>query len=249
MTDLFTDVQETPEIQPDDEGKYHSVIVGEGKKYADDEALAKSIIHKEVHISKIEQENAELRQQLSTVRSVEEILADQQNNVSEPSEPNTNGDDTALNQGLSEADVEKKIEARIEAVRQADLAEDNVKRVVDFVSKSHGANARTAWTEKAKEVGMSSDDLQNLAKANPSLVMNLFNKPTEASPMQNAPVSSTTVDPSKMSMNREGKPTEGLHKSSSQWAAVRKENGGKLSREDTIKEMEDALAMGESFFD
>lgn len=62
MTDSITPDQGVTKEQ--EKESYLSQLVGEGKKYADEEALAKSRIDADSHIAKVESEAAELREKL-----------------------------------------------------------------------------------------------------------------------------------------------------------------------------------------
>ena len=58
--DLLNENRTTPNLDNPFEA-----LVGEGKKYKTQDDLAKSVLHKESHIQRIERENAELREALT----------------------------------------------------------------------------------------------------------------------------------------------------------------------------------------
>lgn len=69
MTDQVTDqVTETEQTQE----SYLSKLVGEGKKYASEEALAKSRLDADEHIARVEAEAAELREKLAGFQQQED---------------------------------------------------------------------------------------------------------------------------------------------------------------------------------
>ena len=67
--------QPAPEAQLDT-NSFLDQLVGEGKKFANIEDLAKGKLNSDEHIDKLENENQRLRQELDTRMTAEEVLAE-----------------------------------------------------------------------------------------------------------------------------------------------------------------------------
>lgn len=90
---------------------HYEALVGEGKKFTDNEALAKGKVAADQHIEKLEAEMAELRKDLDSRLTVEEALAKVH------SKPEPNNSETAENtipNKTEEVDLDKLIKQKLE---------------------------------------------------------------------------------------------------------------------------------------
>src|SRR5688572_12541162 len=90
MTDLFSGSNNEPADSGDDnnQGSILEQLVGEGKKFADAEALAKCKAESDAFIETLKREQAELRRELDTRLSLEDFL-DQQKATPAAGTPST----------------------------------------------------------------------------------------------------------------------------------------------------------------
>lgn len=171
MSDLFN-----TETQIDPDFDYYSALVGEGKKYKDPKAAGLAIVHKDQHISKIEQENAALRKELEGKLAIDAFL-DKLNARTVTQTPNGSNTEPAVepnpaqiqNKGLSLEDVQKFI-AEQEAQR---TAEANMAKAIAKLKEAFGANYTVNLEAKANELGVNKDFLTSIAKTSPDALVKL----------------------------------------------------------------------------
>lgn len=162
-----TSDQDTGTTTDDDQGL---LFIGEGKKYANQEEADKAIGFKEEHITRIEQENAELRDKVQKSATLDDVLDSIQNQRTvEDQSSQTDGNDhqntdidalvaRALDEKLVQHDTQKKAEA-------------NSQLVVDTLTKQYGEKAGEMYDMKAQELGVNLDDL---AATSPKAVLEFF---------------------------------------------------------------------------
>ena len=149
-------------------------MVGEGAKYATVEDLAKAALNGQVHISKIEQENADLRDSTDKAKGIDDILAalkgsqhkDEDDGNHPPADQQKPG-------GSDEVSIADQITAAF-AKRdqgQVDKKEDaNLVETVDLLAKAYGDKANEVYAQVGKDLGI---DMEALAKKSPQAVMKL----------------------------------------------------------------------------
>ena len=168
-------------------------MVGEGKKYATAEDLAKAALNGQVHISKIEQENLDLRNSSDKAKGIDDILAalkGQQHQ--EEHDGNHHHDDNHEHDGSNELSVADQITAAF-AQRdqgQVDKQEDkNLNETVELLAKMYGDKATAVYTQVGQDLGI---DMEALAKKSPQAVMKLVTDARPASNTNGLPQSSQT---------------------------------------------------------
>lgn len=140
-------------------------LVGEGKKYATVDKALESIPHAQAHISKLEQEMAQLREKVAEAAAVDEVykkLMDSMNKTGEATPPTV--------AGLDEASVLALLERReAEAVAKA-----NVSRVKDALVGKYGDKAEEVYKAKAQELGVTPQFLNEVVRKSPKAAEELF---------------------------------------------------------------------------
>lgn len=144
-----------------------SELVGEGKKYSSVDKALESIAPAQDHIQRLESEMAELKAQLSTQSSVEETLRKfaEQKAV-----------DTPTSQPVDLNEVVNQVTQRLDANAQAEQRVANQKSVANKLAEQFGdmQKAKGMFEAKAKELGMSVQDMDNLAATSPQAVFQMF---------------------------------------------------------------------------
>lgn len=189
-------------------GELFSSLVGEGKTYRDEEALAASRIEANKHITNIESENQTLRKLLAETTKVEdrsatmqEILSKLQSNGTSQPLP-TGGASTSqgtVNQtaGLTLEDVRKLL---LETER-AKAAEVNLKTVNATLTSVFGdeAKVKEAIAVRATELGVSEDALKSLAASAPKAYLRMLGldnqKPSGGSVAARGAVNTSGMEP------------------------------------------------------
>lgn len=173
MTDIFDDngtPTPAPVVVPPSQPVLPDSLkdmVGEGKKYASVEAALASIAPAQGHITKIEQENAELRQKVAEAIAVEEVYK-------KLTEANANNGVTPPVAGLDEASVAALVAKQLETREANAIRVANESRVRDALVGKYGDKAKEVYEAKAKELGVGVDFLNEVVRRSPKAAEELF---------------------------------------------------------------------------
>jgi len=140
-------------------------LIGEGKKYATIEAALKSIPHAQTHISRLEQETADLR---ARHVDVDEVLANMGKGSSQVDTTST----------IDENTVADRVIAKLSAKEQETVKATNLTLASDKLAQKAGSidAAAILIVEKARELGLHPTDLQRLAEKSPTAFLAYFNE-------------------------------------------------------------------------
>lgn len=221
-------------------------LVGEGKKYKTQDDLAKTVGHQHNHIARIEKENAELRklrEQNDRTARLEEMLAQllQSNKPSNEEQPNREENKTQT-PALTENEIEAKIESLLGKKTQEQVRTQNLRSVRDELVKVFGNSYTTVVAEKAEELGLSKEDVDDLASRNPKLFFKTFDV-TSQNKVQPEPKINGTVRPPEGSVfsDSDAKPR-------SYYVNLKRTDPEAYKR--SMMQMDrDALKLGDAFFD
>jgi hypothetical protein len=131
-------------VPAQDQGKqpqsYYNNLVGEGKKYSDNEALAKTVQEKEKYIQKLEQE-AQVRN--SSDSRIDQVLARLDELQAQPSDNNSplTNDGDSNTEALKPEDVIKVVKDVLKAESEADIAKNNATKALADLSEHYGSKA------------------------------------------------------------------------------------------------------------
>lgn len=159
-----------------------SALVGEGKKYASMEDLAKGALNGQAHIERLEVEATGYKESATKAKGVDELLAiinkqsatNQGDNHDEHNSDEQNG---AFGEAQAADLIAKALGAR-DAVDADKVTAANQKLVVDELVKLYGNDALKVYKELGEKL---SADLNALAGGSPSLVLELIRGGTNAS--------------------------------------------------------------------
>lgn len=150
-------------------------LVGEGKKYASIEELAKAKMFADKHIKNLETEQEELRKDLSTRLSVDEALERVRQQQQQP--PKTNAANTASNPAPVEPknalSNDEQLVARMRELmaeeKTREVQESNFSQAIDALVSVYGDDktARAAIQSRAKELGVGVNFLRDAASTSP----------------------------------------------------------------------------------
>lgn len=226
-------------------------LVGDGKKFATAEDLAKGKIEADRFIAQLQSETATLRDELqkalekvNSTSALETLVTNLQNkNTTESAQTETKPATSADNQtalGLSQEDVVKLIEAREAAKAQ----QRNYDTSMAQVNKVYGDKAKEFLETRARELGLEVSTLETLARTSPQAFVNA--------------VGVSQRDASTRSMSTTSVNSEGLNPDSfsnvrnkTYYDAKMKEMGAAkfiLDRTVQIQMYKDMDVLGDSFF-
>lgn len=207
-----------PALDQDQQDLFGSVtdvndFVGEGKKYRTPEDALKSIPHAQTHIQNLERQLEELRGTLSERMAQEKILEEIRAAANVARDPADGQADIAeLVRNTAAAELPK----LFSQLTQQDKAERNVAQVQAELVSRYGTpeKAKEVLANKARELGVSTEHLRNLASTSPKAVLAYF-------PSQN-----TDVGTSKGSLNQAamGTPSASNPESYAYYRNLRKTN-------------------------
>jgi hypothetical protein len=256
IDDLFS--LEKKEIQIDPEKDYLPDLVGEGKKFKTPQDLARSVLHKELHIAKLESENAVIRENLQKSMTMEEFMAQlsesqkklitnsgtsQVTTTSETSGEGDKSNDTKP-QPLSREDIRKILDEE----RAAEKQKENLGLVKQKLYEALGDEFPQHIEAKAKELGMPKEWLNDMAAKTPAAFLKLM----EVDTVIKAKTEQESVfSPLKSSVNTTGlsKPKTRVDgaKTYKEYQELRKSNKSEYDRQYS-RMMKDAITLGEDFY-
>lgn len=156
---------------------YSQELVGEGKKFADPAALARSKVEGDLHIRNLETEMAELRADLGRRTSVEEAIKKlQPNNTQNSSQPNevqpsASGSETGV--AIKQEDISKLVQNELAKQSSERTAQDNVELIKAKLTEVWGADYVQKLKAKAVELGVSEENITGMAKTMPRALLQM----------------------------------------------------------------------------
>ncbi len=162
MSDAFEidPSEHTPEVKFED-------LVGDGKKYRDQEAAAKAIVEKDRFIEQLKRETAEMREAIAK-REKESAFIDKLEALTKAKSPDAqeppahDGTDTGAT-AVRPEDVEKILEAREAKKRR----EDNLGSAINRLQELYGDDYKRHVSRQAQSLGMTTQELTDLAARSP----------------------------------------------------------------------------------
>lgn len=244
MTTLFNSDGSTiqPQGQTELEGSALEVLVGDGKKFKDVEALARAKMESDAFIEQLKREAAGVREELNTRVNMQDFL-DQlkaQTSRSEP-DPQVLGDQVDTGKPLSDEELQSKVDAILNKKQLESEAQRNEAFVVSELVKVYGNNYEAKVLARASELGVNKEFLLDMAKRTPKAFLELVVvQTTRNDPNQAVPPRSSGAPPSPLS---QGVRNESYYKK------LKKDNPVLyLSPKVQLQEYQDAMKLGEAFF-
>lgn len=226
MSDLFTQ----------EEVKFED-LVGEGKKFRDPDAAAKKIVHADQHISNLEKELAEMRTELQTRLTVEEMMG----KLEQKREPTREMLETNRQETGKEIDLSAEVQKLMKQEKEKDRREANISAARAGLKERFGADYNQRLKSIAEELSVSEEFLSQMAASSPSGLLKLVD--SVAKPDDNRPISPPkgSVDPFKISSPD--------RKSKAYYDKIRKEDPGLYFSRRVQNEMHaEAVRQGASFY-
>lgn len=169
------------------------LLVGEGKKYATVEDLAKGMVHGQNHITTLEQEATTFQAAQEKQTSIDDILAAIKagDNSNQQQTDNLNQPDPVVKDTSQPVDINQQIKDALDTRALSDQATANVQKVTDSLSKALGSRANEVYSRVGGDLGV---DLDELAKTSPDAVIRLCTGQQQQAPQQNNLPASTQVN-------------------------------------------------------
>lgn len=155
---------------------YMDLYVGEGKKYASVDDAMKALHHAQTYIPQLENENKGVREELNARQALQELVDKIQSSQAEHMEASnhqeqhdderTSGNE-ATPHGLSREEIAQLVKESLNTEKQQSTFNQNIDNCASELEKAWGPGYRGVMSTKAKELGMSEQDLLDLAGKSP----------------------------------------------------------------------------------
>lgn len=163
MTEETIFDQVTPEIE-EQVPEVVTELVGSDKKYKSVEDALKSIPHAQSHIQKLEEEAAQLREELAKRKSTEELLDELKATGLPEKTPPATFDSESLVKVVEGVLSQREVQAK---------AKQNVESVIAAFNTQYGEKGPEMYKKVAEESGLHLESLNNLAANSPAAVLKL----------------------------------------------------------------------------
>lgn len=134
-------------------------------KYKTVEDALKGLAHAQKHIKTIQEENQSFRLELDRRKAAEEVLEEIKRSTKQEERPSTPFDADALADQVAQ---------RLEAKSKAEQAKRNVELVNEKIAQKFGEKAKQVVSQKAAELGLSSEMLKQVAAESPMAALKMF---------------------------------------------------------------------------
>lgn len=185
-----TTEQTTTETSPQ-ESFVQKLVEAKGENWKDPEVLAKGKLEADGYIKTLEDQLAQMREDMKKQDYQAQILEQLQNKATESTAvnngvPNNNGDINPQNTTASvdEETLKSLVEQTLTQREKDNTVQQNLSQVDKELESSFGTEAAATVQKKAQELGMSMDRLRDIAAESPSAFFTLIGQPQKTfSPM------------------------------------------------------------------
>jgi len=185
-----TTEQTQPETSPQ-ESYVQKLVEAKGENWKDPEVLAKGKLEADGYIKTLEDQLAQMREDMKKQDYQAQILEQLQNKATESTAvnnevPNNNGDISTQNTTASvdEETLKSLVEQTLSQREKDNTVQQNLSQVDKELESSFGTEAAATVQKKAQELGMSMDRLRDIAAESPSAFFTLIGQPQKTfSPM------------------------------------------------------------------
>lgn len=188
-------VFEVPTSGSDEEiPSYYEHLVGDGKKFKDNEALAKGKYEADKTVAAREAELAEIRKELNTRISLEEFMT-KQNERTSNNQPQAHVAPVAANEGQESNDNISVVVAKEIAKAQANATRaKNAEISIAKMKEAWGTNATTRLEQVSRSLGLGKEFLQDLAERSPDAFAQVIGAVPNTNKVQNITPPNTRVN-------------------------------------------------------
>lgn len=174
QTDLFSPADPANVITPEN---VLETLVGEGKKYKTPEELAKSRLHADIHIARLEQEAKDLREKVASAKTVDELIEAVKAKVTPENLPGSENvrDNVSAVPTLSAEQVAKLVADQITGHETSKQKNSNRAKAHNELVKMFGDKAQEMFAKEAPTPELR-QALTQLAEVDPDKFVNLFKK-------------------------------------------------------------------------
>ena len=180
MTQTLLDDQVQDNLPPSDIKSFYEELVGENKKFKDNEQLARGkyeadlyVKHLETRLDEIKGDYTKLRDEYNAGPKLQELLdqmAAQQSNTNREQTQISNVDNQRK-PAIDQNEVKSLISSEFQQLKQAEREEKNFSFVQDKIKEQFGENYKTVLKERMESLGLTSEYLDENAKKYPKALL------------------------------------------------------------------------------
>lgn len=170
--------------EPVQESFLDKLVKTKGENWKNPEVLAKGKLEADGYIKNLEDQIAQMREDMSKQDYSAQILEKLEDKAAasataQPQGSNNNGsvDPQNTTEGVDEVTLKGLVEKTLTEREQASRVQENLSRVDQELSNSFGTEAAAKVQEKAEELGMSMERLRDIAAESPSAFFALIGEP------------------------------------------------------------------------
>jgi hypothetical protein len=174
--DLLSQPDQTSQPLIDPAKNYFEDLVGEGKRYKDNEALAKAKLHADFTI---EERNRELKEHRDYILKLQEN-SQQQANLKElydqlkqlsTREPNHQAQEVSEQPKFDPNQIKDLVSSTVKELSLADQQNKNFTTVMDKLRERWGENYSSSLQQQMGELGITREELNDMARKNPKVLI------------------------------------------------------------------------------
>lgn len=169
---LFAD-DSLPFVDPNKD--YYEELVGEGRKYADNQAFARSRVEADLHIARLEDEQKRLREDLATRIGYETFLDQLKKTPLNTQAPQLPVEPAKEPSAITPADIERLLEQKMQQHEYSRNAQQNLNIVKAKLQEVYGPSYAQRLKLATQELQMSEQFVEGLAQSNPKALFRLLN--------------------------------------------------------------------------
>jgi hypothetical protein len=176
--------EQTQQETPPQESYLQKLVEAKGENWKDPEVLAKGKLEADGYIKTLEDQLAQMREDMKKQDYQAQILEQLQNKATESTAvnnevPNNNGDINTQNTtaAVDEETLKSLVEQTLTQREKDNTVQQNLSQVDKELESSFGTEAAATVQKKAQELGMSMDRLRDIAAESPSAFFTLIGQP------------------------------------------------------------------------
>lgn len=195
--DLFEDKNE---FQIDETKNYYEDLVGEGKKFKDNEALAKGKAEADNYVEIMKLRMDELRSDYEKLREQNQAKANLEDYLdqlnTQKKTPVIDTTDDKLKTAYDPKEIESIVSSKITQHEVSKKEEANLNSVMGKLKERFGANYTNYLREQSEQLGLDQNSVNELARKSPNAFLKTFglDQPAQTESFQSPPRNSGRMD-------------------------------------------------------
>lgn len=166
-------------VEAGEDGSYlNKLVAARGEQWKDPEVLAKGKLEADTFIENLKAENQKLREMSEQAKKIDDLLAKLEQRAADPGasqmaeEEMSHKADQPMS-AFSEEDISSLIEKRVSEIEQTKQRQQNIESVDRVLREKFGDSAQRVLASRAAELGMSMDEMKDIAASKPKAFMRL----------------------------------------------------------------------------